>query len=142
MKHVIFGITLLISSAAISQDSLRTPNIFIVTTDGFRWQEVFTGADSTLIRDTNYVQDTTLLKQMYWDSTAELRRQKLMPFFWSTIAKNGQVLGNRHYDCKVNVSNVYKISYPGYNEMLTGYADPIFIPNIPLKTEISIFWNT
>ena len=133
MKQLIIGISLLISSAARSQDTAKSLNIFIITTDGFRWQEVFTGADSNLINDTHFVQDTGLLKQMYWDSTAELRRQKLMPFFWTTIAKRGQLLGNRLYQSKVNVSNVYKISYPGYNEMFTGYADPIFIPNIPIR---------
>jgi Metalloenzyme superfamily len=133
MKQLFTGLTLLISLAANSQDTANSLNVFIITTDGFRWQEIFTGADSNLINDTRYVQDTGLLKQMYWDSTAELRRQKLMPFFWTTIAKNGQLFGNRLYQSKVNVSNVYKISYPGYNEMFTGYADPVFIPNIPIR---------
>jgi hypothetical protein len=132
MKQLIIGFSLVFSIAAFSQDSKGTPNIFIITTDGFRWQEVFTGADSSLVNDTHYVQDTALLKQMYWDSTAELRRQKLMPFFWHTIVQKGQVFGNRIYQSKMNVSNLYKISYPGYNEMLTGYTDPVFIPNVPL----------
>jgi hypothetical protein len=79
------------------------------------------------------VEDTALLKESYWDSSAELRRQKLMPFFWNTIARQGQLYGNRLYENKVDVTNWYKISYPGYNEMLTGYADPIFIPNVPIR---------
>jgi hypothetical protein len=123
---------LLISAAGMAQ-SENAENIFIITTDGFRWQEVFTGADSTLINDSRYVQDISLMKQLYWDSTAELRRQKLMPFFWSTISGQGQLYGNRAYQNKVDVSNIYKISYPGYNEMLTGYPDPVFIPNIPVR---------
>ncbi|MEO7768130.1 MAG: alkaline phosphatase family protein, partial [Ferruginibacter sp.] len=35
----------------------------------------------------------------------------------------------------VNMKNMYKISYPGYNEILTGYADPHFIPNSPVNNK-------
>jgi hypothetical protein len=133
MKFVFCCNLLLISAVAIAQSGSSPQNIFIITTDGFRWQEVFTGADSTLINDVRFVQDTALIKQLYWDSTAELRRQKLMPFLWNTMARQGQLYGNRLYQNKVDVSNVFKISYPGYNEMFTGYPDPIFIPNIPLR---------
>jgi hypothetical protein len=118
-------------SFALAQN-LQTPkNIFIITTDGLRWQEVFTGADTSLIHNTKFVKDTAMLQELYGDSTPELRRQKLMPFFWNVIAKKGQLSGNRLYNNKVNVSNFYKISYPGYNEILTGYADPKPIFNSP-----------
>ena len=133
MKFVFCYCILLLSSAAIAQSSSETQNIFIITTDGFRWQEVFTGADSALVRNTRFVRDTALLKQLYWDSTAELRRKKLMPFLWTTIAQQGQLYGNRLYGNKAEVANIYKISYPGYNEMFTGYPDPVFIPNIPMR---------
>ncbi len=116
---------------AKAQSPSQAGNVFIITTDGFRWQEIFSGADPAILSNTNYVSDTLLMQQFYGDSTAELRRQKLMPFFWNVIAKKGQVYGNRLYGSKVNVSNFYKISYPGYNEILTGYADPRFIPNSP-----------
>jgi hypothetical protein len=132
MKTYVFCLSLFVYLAASGQNSLKTENVFIITTDGFRWQEVFTGADSNLINDKQFVEDAGLIKQMYWDSTAELRRKKLMPFFWNTIATQGQLFGNRFYRNKVNVRNIFKISYPGYNEMLTGYPDPVFIPNIPL----------
>ena len=33
----------------------KTENIIIVTLDGFRWEEVFGGADSALINDSTYV---------------------------------------------------------------------------------------
>jgi hypothetical protein len=56
-----------------------------------------------------------------------------MPFFWDVIVQEGQIYGNRNFGNKVNVSNFFKISYPGYNEMLTGRPDPIFIPNIPIN---------
>ncbi|HEY1869434.1 MAG TPA: alkaline phosphatase family protein, partial [Chitinophagaceae bacterium] len=53
----------------------------------------------------------------------EERRKKLMPFFWNVIAKKGQVYGNRYFNNKVNTSNLYSLSYPGYSEMFTGQTD-------------------
>jgi hypothetical protein len=46
-----------------------------------------------------------------------------MPFFWSTVAQNGQIYGNRNAGSKVDVTNTMLFSYPGYNEILTGKAD-------------------
>ncbi|HEY4936223.1 MAG TPA: hypothetical protein VII44_06575 [Puia sp.] len=132
MKFVFCYFFLLVSGAANAQSGSSTQNIFIITTDGFRWQEAFTGADPDLINNPRYVHDTALMKELYWDSTAELRRQKLMPFLWNIVAHQGQLYGNRLYQNKVDVANIYKISYPGYNEMFTGYPDPVFIPNIPI----------
>ncbi|HLZ89218.1 MAG TPA: hypothetical protein VKQ52_18305, partial [Puia sp.] len=113
----------------------RTKHLFIVTIDGFRWQEVFTGADPLLVANPDYVLDTALTRGMYWDSTSELRRQKLLPFFWGTLAAKGRLYGNRLYGNKVNVKNFYKISYPGYNEIFTGHTDAISSPNIPINNK-------
>ena len=60
---------------------------------------------------------------MYLDSSALQSRKKLLPFFWNVIQQKGQLYGNRLYGNKVNVSNSYKFSYPGYNEIFTGYPD-------------------
>jgi hypothetical protein len=100
-----------------------TGNIFIITTDGFRWQEVFTGADSTLISDERYTPDTGSIQMLYWASNPSERRKKLMPFFWNILAAKGQLFGNRNFDNKVNVANLYAVSYPGYNEIFTGNTD-------------------
>jgi len=124
---------ILLSLFAVAQQPPKAKNIFIITTDGFRWQEVFTGADSLLVNNTKYTADTSLTKDMYWDDAVEIRRKKLMPFFWNVIAKKGQLYGNRLFNNKVNMKNLYKISYPGYNEILTGYADLNFIPNTPVN---------
>jgi len=102
---------------------LKTENVIIITLDGFRWQEVFSGADSVLINDSTYVRDTASLKQMFWTSSSEERRKKLLPFFWSTIQSQGQLYGNRWKENKVNNANKYWFSYPGYNEIFTGYPD-------------------
>src|SRR6202012_2904109 len=98
-------------------------------------QEVFTGADPLLVCNGDYVRDTLLSRQMYWDSTAEGRRRKLMPFFWTTVAEKGRLYGNRVWGNKVNVKNFYKISYPGYNEIFTGHTDRISSPNLAIENK-------
>jgi hypothetical protein len=99
-------------------------NLFIITTDGFRWQEVFNGADSLLINSDDYTPDKETVKALYWAGTADERREKLMPFFWNVIGSKGQIFGNRFLGNKVNTANYYSISYPGYNELFTGNTDP------------------
>lgn len=42
-------------------------------------------------------------------------------------------MGNRDFKNDVNVANLYKISYPGYSEIFTGYADKLFIPNLAVN---------
>ena len=112
-----------------AQQNKTLPNIFIITTDGFRWQEVFNGADAAIINKPAYVKDTALLKEMYWDNDVEKRRRLLMPFVWNTVEKNGSLYGNKNFNNSVSVANAYKFSYAGYNEILTGYADPAIIKN-------------
>ena len=71
---------ILLVSLCIKVQAQNAENIFVITTDGTRWQEVFDGADSALLHDTRFVQDTTLSRQLYWDASPEERRKKLMPF--------------------------------------------------------------
>lgn len=97
--------------------------LFIITFDGFRWEEVFNGADSTLITNPGINTDTLLAKALYWDTNPVERRKKLMPFFWNVISKQGELFGNRKYHNNVNVANPYALSYPGYSELLTGNVD-------------------
>jgi hypothetical protein len=131
----LFGLFPAVAQESISTNAPRakTRKLFIITIDGFRWQEVFTGADPLLVGNTEYVRDTALMRQLYWDPTAEGRRQKLMPFFWSTVAEKGRLYGNRLWGNKVNVKNFYKISYPGYNEIFTGHTDAFSSPNLPVE---------
>ena len=72
------------------------------------------------------------LRGEFWADTAEARREKLMPFLWRTIAAQGQIYGNRARHSPVSVLNTAKISYPGYNELLTGRADPLITSNTPI----------
>jgi hypothetical protein len=125
----------LLALSAAGQTAAKTKHLFIITIDGFRWQEVFTGADPQLVNNSMYVLDTALTRQLYWDNSTEARRQKLLPFFWGTIAEKGRLYGNRLLGNKVNVKNFYKISYPGYNEILTGHTDAISSPNLPINNK-------
>lgn len=134
MKALTIALAVLLCLQANAQRE-QSQNIFIITTDGFRWQEVFEGANENLVRNPKYVNDTSLITEMYWDEDPTARRSKLMPFLWNMIAKKGQIYGNRNYGNYVNVKNIYKFSYPGYNEILTGYADLRFIPNKPVNNK-------
>ena len=97
--------------------------VILITYDGLRWQELFTGADPTLIADPEYVKDTTALTAEFWVDDPIKRRELLLPFFWNTLAPAGQLYGNRTFGNKVNCTNQHWFSYPGYNEILSGFAD-------------------
>ena len=100
----------------------KTENIILITLDGFRWQEVFNGADSAFMKQQANLKDPNL-KEKYWRDALGERRKALLPFLWTTIASQGQLCGNRNLGSKVNVTNNQLFSYPGYNEILTGNAD-------------------
>lgn len=103
----------------------RTENLFLITVDGLRWQEVFTGAEEPLMnRENGGVSDTNRLRSAFLRSTPEERRKALLPFFWSEIAGHGQLFGNRTKASQAQVTNGKKFTYPGFNEMLTGFVDP------------------
>jgi hypothetical protein len=130
-----FLLILCTTICTIAKSQQPAPNIFIITLDGFRWQEIFNGADPGLLSNPQYAKDTSLLQQMYGGATTTIRRQKLLPFFWNVIANQGQLYGNRLLGNKVDVRNFYKISYAGYNEIFTGYADPRLVANTPYQND-------
>lgn len=98
-------------------------NLIIITIDGFRWQEIYSGADESLISDPGFTQDTGTMKMLYWDEDPVARRKKLLPFLWNVLAAKGQLYGNREYGNRVNTANLFRFSYPGYNEIFTGHTD-------------------
>jgi len=114
---------LFVAFVANAQPALQTRHVILITFDGMRWQEVFTGADRMLVSDDEFVADPTLLRQRYWHDDPVERRRMLMPFFWSVVAEQGQLYGNRAHGSLVDVTNDQWFSYPGYNEILTGFAD-------------------
>lgn len=142
---LLFGL-LLISLFSFSQPQPKVENIVIVTIDGCRWQEVFRGADSSLLFNDKFKKtEAGRLTSRYWATTDEARREKLMPFLWSTISTRGRIYGNRKYGNLVSVRNKTNISYPGYSEIFTGYADPQFRSNAMVynqNTSLFAFLNT
>jgi hypothetical protein len=101
----------------------ETENIILVTLDGFRWQELFQGADSSLLFNKEYTKDQSAITT-FWNSDSEKRREQLMPFFWNTIAQEGQLYGNREHNNNINCANLKWFSYPGYSELLVGFVEP------------------
>lgn len=102
----------------------------IITFDGYRWKELFEGADSLNLFGKKFTkQDSASRVRRYWAKNIDERRAKLMPFMWNTIAKQGQIYGNRNYGNNVNVKNKFWFSFPGYNELFTGYPDSLINSN-------------
>jgi hypothetical protein len=103
----------------------KTKNVIVVTLDGYRWQDFFGGADDSLMnKQDGGVRDLARLKKNYWRDTPELRREAVMPFFWKTIAKEGQIFGDAKRKAPTKLTNGLKFSYPGYSELFCGFADP------------------
>lgn len=103
----------------------RTRHVILVTTDGLRQEEVFGGAEELLIsRQYGQVGKTNELKAEFWRPDPQRSREVLLPFLWGTVARQGQIFGNRRRGAEVRVTNGRNFSYPGYNEFLTGIADP------------------
>jgi hypothetical protein len=136
MKRLLFFLCgLLLLSAAQAQQIHKTEHVFLITIDGLRWQEFFSGADEKLIKDKRYSPDQDLVVPQFWHEDPQERRKALMPFVWSILASEGRLLGNRHYKNKVNLTTNHHFSYPGYNEILTGYGDPKVKKNAPINNE-------
>jgi hypothetical protein len=123
-------LTLVVACAALCCASAawagKTRNVILVIADGVRWQEVFTGVDPTLLNGDAGGSWTSAeeLKRKYWDEDSEVRRRKLFPFLWETVATHGQIYGNQNKGSVARVTNTMFFSYPGYNEMASGAADP------------------
>jgi len=111
--------------AAPALPGLKTRNVVLIVSDGLRWQEVFTGAEADLMNDKagGSWLDEKELKTRYWRDSAAERRALLFPFLWGTVAKRGQIYGNQVLGSVAHVTNGKAFSYPGYNEMSTGYPN-------------------
>lgn len=107
----------------------RTPseNVVWIVLDGVRWQEFYRGMDPELAHDAklsgSWLTEAELV-QSFGGVDAKARRERLMPFVWQTLVPGGVAFGNRDIGSNASVTNPYWFSYPGYNEMLSGAADP------------------
>jgi Metalloenzyme superfamily len=103
----------------------KTQNVVLIVSDGLRWQEVFTGADPALLNEKaggSWLAEKELRKR-YWREGPDARRALLFPFLWGTVATQGQIFGNQLKGSIARVTNGLAFSYPGYNEMCTGYPN-------------------
>jgi|GEM_PF-2731991 len=88
MKSITTTLLLTFLSNTISFSQNTVENIIIVTTDGFRWQEVFKGVDSAIAEMSQFNQNKKKeIYNHYAALTKEESRKKIMPFLWSTIAQ-------------------------------------------------------
>lgn len=146
MQRLIHLALLLLTACSASAADARTRHVFLITTDGLRWEEVFRGAEEMLMsKEYGNVGDTNALRARFWRSTPAERRRALFPFLWNTVAKEGQLFGNRDRGSDVRVSNTHHFSYPGYSEFLTGIADPRIDSNdkkLNLNTNVFEWLNT
>jgi hypothetical protein len=119
----------------------RTRNVVLIVSDGLRWQEVFRGADPELATEAcGAVEDVPAVSREFLRPTAEERRRALLPFFWSVVAKKGQLFGNHDAGSLARDTNGQDFSYPGYNEMITGTPDPRIDSNDPNPNpNVSVF---
>jgi hypothetical protein len=112
------------AQAAPAPDSaVKSPKVVLVSIDGLRWQEVFHGADPEILRNSQFIRHSDEL------STLPTQPQQLMPFLHQTIAHQGMLVGDRRRGSAMQVSNPWHFSYPGYNELLSGYPDPAINSN-------------
>lgn len=117
-------------------------NVVLITSDGLRWEEFFRGANPKMYTEVNKVTTPSLLKKKYGTEDDKDRREKLLPFIWSTAVKHGEFFGNRDVGSKARVTNDKWFSYPGYNELFTGHPDNTIASNrkIPNKNTTVFEW--
>jgi Type I phosphodiesterase / nucleotide pyrophosphatase len=136
MRHrLLLGLFLTPLLAATPQPapSSVAANVFVVTLDGMRWQEVFGGMEAALnSKKEGGVADVKETDRRFAAPTPDARRERLMPFLWSVVARQGQVFGDPRAGSTARVTNGLRFSYPGYNELLAGFADPRIDSNDPV----------
>lgn len=111
--------------AAAPPAAHKTQTVVLIVSDGLRWQEIFTGAEADLLNDKEGGSwlSSEELRQRYWRPGPAERRALLFPFLWGTVAKRGQIFGNQALGSVAHVTNGKAFSYPGYNEMATGFPN-------------------
>ena len=123
MKKYLFAFLMISLALPVMAKKEGENRVVVVMVDGFRWQDIFTGADSSLLNNKKFVYDIPSNIKRFWRATPEERRSVLLPFVWSHVAEHGILYGNRTKGSHVNVANGMHFSYPGYSETLSGYPD-------------------
>jgi hypothetical protein len=103
--------------------------VVLVTIDGVRWQDLFRGADPAIVADPKQTEGAADIRRRFVDVAD--RGAALAPFLHGVVAAGGVLIGDRDHGSCMTVGNAYWFSYPGYNELLTGHADPRVNSNDP-----------
>ena len=109
MKRLVLLVSLLFTINLLAAD-LKARNVFLLTVDGLRWQEVFRGLDESLASNTEYNKRSKDIKALYWTDSKEERAQSLMPFLHGTVVQKGTVVGNRDKNSCARVANPWYFS--------------------------------
>ncbi len=101
----------------------QAQHVIFVTIDGVRPEDLFNGADSSLMANPKDagIEDTAAFRARWWRESAVERRRAIMPFLWDTLVPAGVICG---IGDRVRVSNGLNFSGPGYTELFTGAARP------------------
>ncbi len=124
-RYFCIGLALWALGLGADATARQTENVVLIVSDGLRWQEIFSGADAALLNEKeggSWLEEKDL-RQRYWREDAASRRKLLFPFLWGTVALQGQIFGNQTQGSIARVTNGKAYSYPGYNEMATGYPN-------------------
>ena len=80
---ILFSLFFLINSIQAQQ----AENIIIITTDGFRWQEVFKGMDSAIANNSKFSQgDSSYIFEKYWSNNENERRNTtISAISWAVV---------------------------------------------------------
>ena len=101
---------------------------------------MFGGADTTHMNKAGGVADTAALTRDFWRATPDARRRAVWPFVWKQVTSNGSIWGNANAGAEAVVLNGRKFSYPGYNELLTGFPDSTINSNDdPPNRNVTVF---
>ena len=124
-------LTAVLFAALLAAPANAAPDrrLVLVTLDGLPWTEVFRGADPERAADPATVaSDQREAVRKAFIEPAD-RARALMPFLNGVVAKEGVLIGDRDHGSCAAVGNAMWFSYPGYNEILTGKADPAIRSN-------------
>lgn len=122
--HAVLRGLALATPVAVAVGANGDQKVVIVMLDGVRWQEVFRGAEPMLAANREYMASEWAGHARKDFVDVKDRPAALMPFVHGMVSTGGVVIGNRDAGTCAEVTNPFWFSYPGYNEVLTGKADP------------------
>jgi len=89
---------------------------------GSLWRDVVRPVDAK--RGRRLGVDERKGEERFGGQTPEQRAREADAYLWTVVAKIGQIFGDPSKGSDARVTNGLRFSYPGYNEILSGFADP------------------